>query len=223
VSTDLTKSFLDSVRDCRSLRSARAHRGADARGNKLSRRSSAIDPTHTWHCFALTISGAASFAAREADWTWTSDGGTDVTARRARASVAFPTFASLCGTRFCERAPTSPLWGECHQRVYSTSPRRHKGGDARLRGLMPSPPLCLPTRMRAHFKEVAALAARHSASKTRVLMARQRGARRRARFRASVRRAHLKGVAALAARFARQRGVGNKGTLASLSFSAIWL
>jgi pilus assembly protein CpaD len=34
----------------------------------------------------------------------------------------------------------------------------------------------------------------------------KRGARRRAQFRASVRRAHFRGVAALAARFARQRG-----------------
>jgi hypothetical protein len=39
---------------------------------------------------------------------------------------------------------------------------------------------------------------------------RLRGARRRARFRASVRRAHLKKVAALAARFARQRGGDRK-------------
>jgi hypothetical protein len=46
-----------------------------------------------------------------------------------------------------------------------------------------------------HFR-FAALAAR---------FARQRGARRRARFRASVRRAHFR-FAALAARFARQRG-----------------
>ena len=35
----------------------------------------------------------------------------------------------------------------------------------------------------------------------------ERGVRRRARFRASVRRAHFKRVAALAARFARQRGI----------------
>jgi hypothetical protein len=33
------------------------------------------------------------------------------------------------------RAPTSPVQGECHQRVYGISPRRRA-----------SPPLCLPTR-----------------------------------------------------------------------------
>src|SRR5262249_36943973 len=41
------------------------------------------------------------------------------------------------------------------------------------------------------------------------------GARRRARFRASVRRAHYR-VAALAARFARQRGAGRRSAMAIL-------